>query len=317
MNIANPYLHKLNPEEIKNVKLRRWVCFASLAVALTLIVAKFAAYIITDSVSVMTSLMDSAFDALASTVTLLGVIHASTPADEEHRFGHGKLEALAAMGQALFIFGSAGYLFFESIHRFVQPQLVKAAHVGIGVMLLSIILTATLIAFQRYVIRRTKSVAISADHLHYKGDLLINLSVLVALAISAYSHWPYFDPLFAMAISLALLYGGHEISKESFGILMDREMSGEDRVKIERLVRTHPDVHAMHDLRTRYSGRQSFIEFHLELDGNMTLSRTHEITEEIEMILYREFPQSEVLIHQEPAGLDDHRLDTTIKASTP
>jgi ferrous-iron efflux pump FieF len=314
MNIANPYLSSAGEGERGDMRLRRAAAGASLAMACVLIIAKFAAYMVTDSVSVMTSLMDSTFDAMASAATMISVIHAATPADENHRFGHGKLEALSALGQALFIFGSAGYLFFESVHRFIQPQKVLAAGVGIGVMLLSIVLTLGLVAFQRHVIRRTKSVAISADHLHYKGDLLMNLGVLAALLLSYYSPWPYFDPLFAAAISVSLLYNARGIAVESFGILMDRELSDEDRAKIETLVKAHPQVRAMHDLRTRYSGQQVFIEFHLELDGDLSLKKAHDVTEELELTLYKHFPKAEVLIHEEPAGIDDHRLDAAIKA---
>ena len=315
MNIANPYMSASSPAEVRNIKLRRWASAASLSVALILIVTKFIAYMITDSVSVMTSLMDSTFDAVASAVTMLSIIHAATPADEEHRFGHGKLEALSALGQAIFIFGSAGYLFFESVRRFIQPQQVMEARIGIGVMLLSIVLTAGLIGFQRYVIRRTKSVAIRADHLHYSGDILMNVCVLAAVSLSYYSSWPYFDPLFAAGISLILLYNAREVGKESFGILMDKELSAADRARIEALVKAHPAVRAMHDLRTRYSGLQVFIEFHLELDGELSLKKAHDITEELELVLYESFPKAEVLIHEEPAGIKDHRLDAVIEAS--
>jgi ferrous-iron efflux pump FieF len=313
MSIANPYTQGKTLAEGENLALRRRVTIASLSVAATLIIAKFAAYMLTDSVSVMTSLMDSTFDAVASAVTMVSVMHATTPADEEHRFGHGKIEALAAMGQSIFIFGSSAYLFFESMHRFMHPAPVKNAYLGIGVMILSVILTILLVTFQRYVISKTKSVAISADHLHYKGDLLMNLGVLSALGLSYYSPWPYFDPLFAAIISVALLRGAWMISHESYGILMDQELPDADRAKIEGIVKAHPQARAMHDLRTRRSGQRVFIEFHLEVDGDLTLAKAHDITEELEAMLYREFPQAEVLIHQEPAGLEDHRLDHLIK----
>ncbi len=315
MSIANPYLNRLNLAEIKNIRIRKWACIASLSVAGILIVTKTVAYLITDSVSLMTSLMDSTFDAMASSITMISVIHAAYPADKHHRFGHGKLEALSALGQALFILGSAGYLFFESIHRFIHPQPVKEAVVGIGVMVLSIVLTGALIAFQLYVIRKTKSVAISGDHLHYKGDLLMNISVIVALILSHYSSWLYFDPLFAMVIVFFLLYSVWKLSKVSFGILLDEEMSDEERAKIEKLVLAHPSACAVHDLRTRNSGSQGFIEFHLELDGNLSLTKAHSITEEIELAIYKEFPKVGILIHQEPAGLDDYRLDSQIEKS--
>ncbi len=312
MSIANPYLHDKNPENGKTQKLKRWATVASLSVATILIATKFIAFLLTDSVSLLSSLMDSTFDALASLVTMLSVIHAATPADEEHRFGHGKIEALAALGQAVFIFGSSAFLCFEAVRRFIDPQPVERVDIGIAVMVLSIVLTGFLIAFQQYVIRKTSSVAISADHLHYKGDLLMNLSVFAALVLSRYSSWPYFDPLMAVIISAALLYGARAISVESFGILLDKEISDEERQKIMTLVTAHPAAAAVHDLRTRNTGERIFIEFHLELDGSMTLDRAHDVTEEIEKILYEAFPKSEVLIHQEPAGLDDHRLDHKI-----
>lgn len=312
MSIANPYLHSKDPDSLKGRQLKRWATVMSLSVATLLIGAKFIAFLLTDSVSLLSSLMDSTFDALASLVTMLSVIHAATPADEEHRFGHGKIEALAALGQAVFIFGSSAFLCFEAVRRFIDPQPVERVDIGIAVMLLSIVLTGCLIAFQQYVIRKTSSVAISADYLHYKGDLLMNLSVFAALVLSRTSDWPYFDPLMATVISIALLYGARQISVESFGILLDQEIGEDDRQKIMALVTAHPAASAVHDLRTRNTGERIFIEFHLELDGGMTLDRAHDVTEEIEKILYEAFPKSEVLIHQEPAGLDDHRLDHKI-----
>lgn len=311
MSIANPYMH--GPIETHNIGLKRNVTIASLFVAVILIIAKFVAYALTDSISVMTSLLDSAFDAFASTVTMISVMHAAMPADQEHRFGHGKSEALAALGQSVFIFGSASYLLFESAHRFLHPQPVKQAVIGMGVMVLSIVLTVFLVTFQRFVIRRTSSVAISADYLHYNGDLLMNIGVFSALGLSYFSSWPYYDPLFAGLVSLLLFAGAWRISGESYAILMDRELSETDRMRIEALVKAHPQTRAIHDLRTRTSGQRVFIEFHLELDGDMPLRQAHDVTEELEAVIYKEFPKAEVLIHQEPAGLEDYRIDNEIK----
>jgi ferrous-iron efflux pump FieF len=258
--------------------------------------------------------MDSIFDAFTSGVTMFSVIHAATPADEEHRFGHGKIEALAALGQGLFILASAIYLLFESFHRFIHPQVVKDVEVGINVMALSIVLTGVLIGIQYYVIKKAGSIAISADYLERKGDLLVNASVLAALALGKLiPSWPYFDPLFAFCISLMLFYGAWKISRDSYAVLMDQELSDEERTKIEALVKAHPQTHAIHDLRTRTSGQRVFIEFHLELDGKLTLKEAHDVTEELEAVLYKEFPTAEVLIHQEPAGLEDYRIDNEIK----
>jgi ferrous-iron efflux pump FieF len=316
MSIANPYLAQGSATDKHSLNLKRWAAAASLGVGVILIAVKFVAFIMTDSVSMLSSLMDSSFDAVASLVTMISIAHAATPADEEHRFGHGKMEALSALGQAVFIFGSAIFLLFESIRRFFTPMRLHDADVGVCVMVLSIVLTGTLIAFQVYVIRKTRSVAIAADHLHYKGDLLMNLGVFMALTLSYYSRWPYYDPLFAGIIALALLYGSHSITRESFDILMDKEIPAADREKIMALVRAHKGVAAIHDLRTRNTGARIFIEFHMEVDGELTLNRAHVITEEVEKILFDAFPNAEVLIHQEPAGIDDHRLDNIIPLKT-
>lgn len=310
MSIANPYLH--GPDGANNLNLKRWAAVASLSVALILVVTKLMAFLMTDSVSLLSSLMDSSFDAMASLVTMLSIIHAATPADEEHRFGHGKLEALSALGQAVFIFGSGIFLIFESVRRFVTPIKIHEPAVGISVMMFSIVLTAGLIAFQVYVIKKTRSVAISADYLHYKGDLLMNLSVFGALALSYYSKWPYFDPLFACVIALALLYSAYSVTREAFDILMDKEIAPAERERILEIVKNHPQVEAVHDLRTRNAGERIFVEFHMEVNGELTLNQAHAITEEIEKLIYDAFPNSEVLIHEEPAGIDDHRLDNII-----
>lgn len=310
MSIANPYMH--GPDDKGFLNLKRWASVASLSVAVILIVTKLFAFLATDSVSLLSSLMDSSFDAMASLVTMLSIMHAATPADEEHRFGHGKLEALSALGQAVFIFGSAIFLIFESVRRFIRPVKLHDPSIGIAVMIFSIVLTAALICFQLYVIRKTKSIAISADFLHYKGDLLMNLSVFGALVASYYSKWPYFDPLFASVIALSLLWGSYSVTRESFDILMDKEISPADREKIFQLVRSHPSVVSVHDLRTRNTGERIFIEFHIEVDGDQTLNSAHKITEDLEKTLYEAFPKSEVLIHEEPAGLHHHRLDNII-----
>ncbi len=314
MNTPNPHLHGSNKKRQVELRLKRMATGASISVATILIITKVTAFFMTNSVSLLSSLMDSFFDLLASLVTLLGVIHAASPADEDHRYGHGKLEALAALAQSVFVFGSSMFLLVESGRRFMTPEAVRDAEVGIGVMLLSIILTACLISFQKYVVRKTRSVAISADRLHYTGDLLTNAAVITALLLSQYTGWTYFDPIFAVIIACVLLRGAWGILISSADILMDKELPEEDRQKIEQIATAHPHVESIHDLRTRSTGDVVFIEFHVELDGEMTLSRAHDITEELEKKLYAAFPKSEILMHQEPAGIDDHRLDHVIAA---
>ncbi len=313
MSIANPFQQSLSHHTAEDPKLRRWAATASVTVAFTLIAAKLGAYLMTDSVSLLSSLMDSTLDAVASVVTMISIRHAAEPADESHRYGHGKLESLSALGQAIFITGSATFLFYEALFRFINPHPVAETGIGVAVMLLSIGLTLLLVLFQRHVVKKTGSVAIEADHLHYKGDLLMNASVIAALVIGKYTGWMWIDPVFALGIGALLLKSAWEISRSSYDILMDREIPAEDRETIYNIVIKHPEVRAMHDLRTRTTGHHVFIEFHLEMDGHMTLAKAHDVTEEIEMLVYKAFPRAEVLIHQEPAGIEDHRLDERVK----
>ena len=296
----------------QGVRLRKWATYASVSTAVVLIVAKLFAYFLTDSVSLLSSLMDSTMDAFASIVMMIGVHHAVRPADQDHRYGHGKFEALASMTQAMFIAGSGMFLIFESLHRFVSPQVIQNSMTGIWVMIFAIAMTFLLLAFQRHVIAKTNSVAIAADSLHYKADLLINLAVIVAILLSKVTLWPYFDPVFAMVIAVILMRGAWEIGQQSIDILADKELSQEQRDRIYEVVLANPRVLGMHDLRTRTSGLRDFIEMHMELDGAMTVSDAHNISDEIEDVLHEEFPTSEIMIHQDPHGIKEARLDDRI-----
>ena len=313
MSIANPYLqehlkHNRNVSA-ETARLRRRATYFSVAVALILVLSKLVAYVLTDSVSLLSSLLDSALDTVVSLITLFSVRKAMVPADEDHRYGHGKIEPLAAIGQAFFIGASSIFLVIEAINRFVHPQAVTAPTIGVIVMVVSIILTLALVLYQMHVTRKTSSMAVEADSLHYKGDFFMNVGVILALILSHHTGLTWFDPAFAMTVAVILAYSAFKIGREAANVLMDRELPEHERRAIENIVLAHPRVKGMHDLRTRSSGVQSFIEFHLEIDGIMPLKAAHDITEEIEVLLYRAFPTAEVLIHQEPAGLDDDRLD--------
>ncbi|WP_448203424.1 cation diffusion facilitator family transporter [Azospirillum sp. sgz302134] len=293
-------------------RLRRYATYASVSVSATLIASKLLAYLATDSVSILSSLIDSSTDLLASVVTLLGVRAALRPPDEAHRFGHGKAEALAALAQAAFIGGSALFLTIEAVRRLIRPEPVGEGAVGIGVMLLSILLTAGLITFQRHVIKATGSVAIGADRLHYSGDLLMNTAVIVAILLTGWTGIGAFDPLFGLGIAAFLLYGARGVGMEALNVLMDRELPEEERQRILALVTAHPEARGVHDLRTRSTGMGAFIELHLELDPQITVAAAHDITDRIETELREAFFHAEVMIHQEPAGLQDERLDHRI-----
>lgn len=288
-------------------RLLKAATYAAVGTASVLVVVKVAAWLLTGSVSILSTLIDSILDVAASLLNLFAVRHALVPADAEHRFGHGKAEPIAGLGQAAFIIGSGAYLIFEAASRFVQPQAVAHGTAGIGVMIFAIVATIALVKFQRYVIRRTGSVAISADSLHYVGDVLINGGVIVALVLGGALGWEWIDPLFGAAIALYLMYTAWRIAARSLNLLMDRELADDDRARIMQIATAHPDVTAAHDLRTRSSGTLTFIQLHLEMDGSLSLSRAHEISDEVEARIREAFPNSEVIIHEDPDDITEDR----------
>ncbi|MBI1212997.1 MAG: cation diffusion facilitator family transporter [Alphaproteobacteria bacterium] len=285
-------------------RLKRLATYAAVAVAFTLIVAKVWAWIETGSVAMFASLVDSALDLLASGLNLLAVHHALTPADEEHRFGHGKAEAIAGLGQAAFIAGSSAFLIFQSIERMVNSHELPASTLGIVVMLFSIALTLGLVLFQRYVVARTRSLAIGADRLHYVGDIATNAGVIAALVLSGSFGLVIADPLIGLAIACVIGWGAVKILRASYDELMDREFADADRERIKHIVKQHMDVVSLHDLRTRHSGHRAFIQLHLELAPEMSLVDAHRISDEVEDAIRFAFPDAEVLIHQDPAGFE-------------
>ncbi|HEY2890448.1 MAG TPA: cation diffusion facilitator family transporter [Dongiaceae bacterium] len=290
-----------------NGRLMRLATYASVTVALCLITLKVVAYVMTDSVSMLSTLIDSLLDTVASLINLFAVRAALTPADKEHRFGHGKAEPLAAMGQSAFIGGSAVFLLVEAGNRLVNPSPVQNTGLGIVVMAISIAATIVLVAFQRRVIRRTGSVAIKADSLHYLGDLFVNCAVIVSLLLWRQFSWTFTDPLFAVAIAAYILFTAWQVAHSALDLLMDHELPDDARRKIRDIALAHREVRDIHDLRTRSSGQATFIQFHLELDGNTLLSRAHTVSDEVEDAILVAFPGAEVIIHQDPAGLVENR----------
>ena len=292
----------LSKDPAETAKLLRLATYASISVALILIVAKLIAWGLSDSVSLLATLIDSVLDALASLINLIAVRHALTPADKEHRFGHGKAEALAGLSQSMFIAGSAGFLLLEAGRRLISPIAVESVGVSMLVMVFSIVATLLLLSFQAHVIRKTNSTAIRADALHYRTDLLVNASVILALWLSV-KGWAGFDALFACAIAIYILYSAWEIITVSYDHLMDRELPDEQREEIERLVLQHKSARGLHDLRSRHSGTVTFIQLHLELDDDLSLLEAHKISDEVELCLLEAFPGSEIIIHIDPQSV--------------
>jgi ferrous-iron efflux pump FieF len=290
-------------------RLRRMATYASVAVAAVLIAVKFAAWLETGSVALLSSLVDSLLDAVASLVNLVAVRHAMSPADREHRFGHGKAEPLAVLGQSAFITGSAMLLLAEAVRRLIWPVPVENPPAGIAVMIFSIAVTIALVVYQRHVVRRTGSIAITADELHYRSDLVLNTSVIAALVLGSVLDFPLLDPLFGAAIGIWIVYSAVRLARLSLFQLMDHELPDEEREKIRAIAQSHPDVAAAHDLRTRVAGPTAFIQIHIEMDGAMSLIRAHEISDEVEAELRAAYPHAEVMIHQDPEGIEEPRTN--------
>ena len=288
-------------------RLRRMATYASVAVAAVLIAVKFAAWLETGSVALLSSLVDSLLDAVASLVNLVAVRHAMSPADREHRFGHGKAEPLAVLGQSAFITGSAMLLLAEAVRRLIWPVPVENPPAGIAVMIFSIAVTIALVLYQRHVVRRTGSIAITADELHYRSDLVLNTSVIAALLLGSVLDFPLLDPLFGAAIGIWIVYSAVRLARLSLFQLMDHELPDEEREKIRAIAQSHPDVAAAHDLRTRVAGPTAFIQIHIEMDGGLSLIRAHEISDEVEAELRAAYPHAEVMIHQDPEGIEEPR----------
>lgn len=286
-------------------QLMRRATYASVAVAFTLIIIKFIAYILTGSVAVLSSLVDSVLDAFASVVNLFAVRHSLTPADEEHRFGHGKAEPLAGLAQAAFIAGSSLFLVFEAINHMVNPLQIQHSIVGIVVIVISLVFTILLVMFQKHVVRQTQSIAVHADSIHYLSDVAMNLSVIAALILSTYFGWLIADPVFALGIAAYIVYSAWQIASHSLNQLMDRELPDVDRRRIMKIAMQHPAVKNLHELRTRASGKDVFIQLHLEMDGAIALLKAHTIADEVERELRQAFPNADVIIHEDPEGLEE------------
>lgn len=282
-----------------NSQLLRLATFASLGVAITLVVAKAIAWWFSGSVSLLAGLTDSLLDGAASFLNLLAVHYAIRPADDDHRYGHGKAESLSGLAQALFIAVSAVLVGTQAIDRLQHPQPVEAAGWGIAVMVLSLALTAALLMVQGYVVKITGSNAIRADSLHYRSDLLLNGSILVALLLAQFG-WQQMDAIFGLGIALYILWSSFQIARESVAVLMDEELPPDVSTRMLELVREVPGVLGAHDLRTRISGTHWFVQLHLELPGELTLSKAHQLCDAAELAIHKEFPRAEVLVHADP-----------------
>lgn len=293
--------------------LKKIAATASIGTAFVLTLIKTYAAFVTGSLSVLSSLIDSLSDILASAVTYVAVHYSGKPLSKNHRYGYGKAESLSALIQAAFIVGSAGFILYDGLYRFLNPVKIEETSFGIAIMILCWFITLALILFQKYIIKRVRSQAINADSGHYTVDLLSNGSVILSLFIVKYLNWEWFDIVTAILIAVYLIYNAGLIAYEAFEEITDKEIDEETRKKIITAVTSIDGVKGCHDFRSRISGSLYFIELHLEFDGNLTLSATHELSDKAEAKILKIIPQAQIIIHQDPYGLSENRLDHYIE----
>ena len=288
-------------------RLVRSATYASVSVALILVAAKTWAWLATGSVAMLSSLADSLLDTLSSALTFWAVRYSLSPADAEHRFGHGKSEGLAALLQSLIIGASGVFVCHEAIQRILEPQPIDKPEAGLLVIFGSTLATVLLVGYQRYVSRRTSSIAIGADAMHYTTDILVNLSVGAALVLTAWTGWQLMDALVGLAVAAYILFGSFQIAAQSLDILLDREIPEDDRQRVKTIALGHPEVLGLHDMRTRHGGAHYIIQFHLDLPRDISLWRGHEILDEVEEQIRAEYPGCEIIIHADPLGIAENK----------
>ena len=271
-------------------------------VAATLIIAKAFAWWQTGSMAILAAMTDSLVDLFASLTNMLVLRFALQPADDDHTFGHGKAESLAALAQSAFITGSATFLLLQGIQRLTEPQLVQSSELGVAISLFSIVLTATLVWYQKKVVKLTQSPAIEADSLHYQTDLYMNAAILVAMILNIYGV-VYADAVFAIGIALYILFNAAKMCWEAVQSLLDKALPQEEVDQIWAIALQHPRIIGIHDVKTRRAGAIRFIQLHLELDDHLPLVVAHDITDSLEQKILAAFPHSEVIIHQEPTTI--------------
>jgi len=282
----------------------RRAALASVSVSLFLVVIKTAAFLASGSVALLASLADSALDLFTSSLNMLAINQSLTPADADHRFGHGKAEPLAGLAQGAFIAASAVFLVVQGVQRLMTPQPITHSLEALIVMFVSIFAAICLIVYERHVVAKTGSVAVTADATHYFGDLVSNVGVVVAIVLATRMGWILADPIIALLVALVLVVSAWTVFRQSFDQLMDRELPDDEREKIVSIVRDHEEVSALHDLKTRQAGGAVFIQVHIELDPEMRLARAHAISDKVEKAICAAFPHAEVIIHQDPAGAE-------------
>lgn len=299
-------------ELYENKKLALTGGIAAIVAAASMVVIKAIAYLFSGSNSILASLVDSIGDAAVSVITVFSIRYSLKPADEDHRHGHGKIEGVSALFQGALLAGGAMFLVLESIKSLVKADEMTNHNLSIVMIGLCIAITLCLVLYQQYVVTKSKSLAIEADKAHYTGDLFMNAGVLAVIVLDLFNAPYWLDPLFALMVAGLIGRSSFEISKKAIDMLMDRELPEEERQEIEDIIRGHPDVLDMHDLRTNKSGMNVFISFDIDLQPDLSLKQAHDIARAVELSLLGRFIHAEIMIHMDPHGSE---MDTRHKVA--
>lgn len=278
----------------------RRVTLAAVVVSLVLVGLKAYGWWLTGALSLLSALADSFFDVVMSTINFFALRYALKPADDEHRFGHNSMEDIAGLVQFSFICGSMLFVVFHAVQRISDPQPLVMPEYGAGIMAISLLLTSALVFYQRWIAKRTGSLIIQADSLHYLGDILMNIGIIGSLFIIAYTGLHWIDTVIAISVAIYIIREAFEIGIRAFDNLMDKEMPEEEKQTIVKMIQATDGLKGYHNLKTRYSGTKPFIQMHVELDKELSFKQAHDIAEALENALFKRFPHADIIIHQDP-----------------
>tara|TARA_B100000073_G_scaffold348156_1_gene365399 strand:- start:346 stop:1296 length:951 start_codon:yes stop_codon:yes gene_type:complete len=312
MGMDQALIEQKQDEFYESKKLALTGGVAAICAAISMVFIKAVAYFMSGSSSILASLIDSISDVAVSIMTVASIRYSLKPADEDHRHGHGKIEGVSALFQGALLAGAALFLTLEAIQSLIKPQDITHHNLSMGMIALCIVITFGLILYQRYVIKKSKSLAIEADKAHYTGDLFMNAGVLVVIAADLFNAPYWLDPLFALVVAGLISNSAVEVSRKAMDMLMDRELPEEERQEIEQIILQHEDVLDMHDLRTNKSGMHVFISFDIDLQPDLSLKQAHDIAREVELSLLARFINAEIMIHMDPHGSE---MDTRHKVA--
>lgn len=292
--------------------LKKTASLLSISVSVSLLIIKLIAVIYSSSLAILSSLIDSASDIFASFITFWAIKYSNRPLNPKHRYGYGKAESASALIQSAFIVGSGAFVLYDGVERFINPLPVKQTMFGLQLMLLSLVITILLICYQKYVIVKTKSIAIMADSLHYKVDLLTNTLIIISLFLLNHYNLIWIDIITAFFISIYLIWNAYHIAVNAMKDITDQEIDVEMKKNIIKTINKTKNIKGFHDFRSRTSGNRIFIEFHLEINGNLSLYDAHKISKSIEEKIISIYPNAQIIIHQDPYGIKENRIDHEI-----